>query len=75
MDICRYVLLESKCEQRTLYGIAAVDIDNGCITVLQSYADLCSKYSDTASFVELCNTQKLSLCHLPEAIDDFLAGF
>lgn len=70
---CRYILLETVLGTRTGFGIAAVcDCDETAI-VLQSFIDLCSEQQTVAAFVDRCNTLDLSLCHLQDAVDDFLA--
>ena len=74
MEQCRYVLLESRFDGRICCGIAAVADYDGTAVILQSYVDLCIDRNDAAEFVSLCNAQKLSLCHLPDAVDDFLAN-
>ena len=70
---CRYVLLECMIGSRKSYGIAAVCDCDEC-TVLQSAADLCADRDAVADFVDQCNTLGLSLCHLSDVIDDFLAS-
>lgn len=74
MEQCRYVLLESRLDGRIYCGIAAVADYDGTVVILQSYVDLCAERNATAEFVNLCNAQQLSLCHLPDAVDDFMAN-
>ena len=69
-----YVLLESRLERRTCYGIAAVTINDGIETILQSFVDLSSDRPAVSKFVKLCNELKLSLFHLPDAVVDFCIG-
>ena len=70
---CRYVLLESMIGTRKSYGIAVVCDCHDCAVPLQTIADLCSDRAAAAAFEERCNMLELSLCHLPDVIDDFLA--
>lgn len=70
---CRYILLETVLETRTGFGIAAVCDTAGTVIVLQSFIDLCSEQQAAAEFVDRCNTLELSLCHLQDVVDDFLA--
>lgn len=70
---CRYVVLECMLDSRKSYGIAAVcDCDESTV-ILESIADLCPDRQSVAAFVECCNTLGLSLRHLRDAVDDFLA--
>lgn len=58
---------------RTGYGIAAVSEQNGCMTVTESFMDLCPDKTPVERLVKLCNELKLDAVHLSEAVDDFLA--
>ena len=69
-----YVLLESRLERRTCYGIAAVTMNDGIEIILQSFVDLSSERRPVAKLVRLCNELKLSLCHLPDVVEDFCVG-
>ncbi len=73
MEKCRYILLENRLPDRVCYGIAAIVEYDGCAVVMQTYADLCADRDAAVRFVELCNAQELSLCHLPDAAEDFAA--
>ena len=69
-----YVLLESRLERRTCYGIAAVTMNDGIEIILQSFVDLSSDRYEVAKLVRLCNKLNLSLCHLPDVVEDFCVG-
>lgn len=70
---CRYILLECAVGSRIGYGIAAVfDIDD-CTVILQSFTDICTNRDAALALAERCNALELSLCHLPDVVDDFLA--
>lgn len=59
---------------RISYGIAAyadADID-GTATVVASVNDITDDRERLSQFVELCNQLQLSLCHLLDAVEDFL---
>ncbi len=74
MEQCRYVLFESNVGERICFGIAAVIYYDGCAAILQTYADLCAERTTVENFVHKCNTKRLSLCHLQDTVDDFLAN-
>ena len=60
---------------RLSFGIAAysnVEADESA-TVLEVINDISSNEQSIISFVEKCNGSKLSLCHLKDAIEDFIA--
>ena len=69
-----YVLLESRLECRTCYGIAAVTINDGIEIILQSFVDLSPDRGAVEELVRLCNELELSLCHLPDVVEDFCVG-
>ena len=69
-----YVLLESRLEHRTCYGIAAVTMNDGVEIILQSFVDLSSDRRSVEKLVRLCNELKLSLYHLPDVVEDFCVG-
>ena len=55
---------------RKTYGIAAVTQDGETIT---SIRDISCNREKVQAFVDLCNTLGLSLLHIDDAVDDFLA--
>ena len=60
---------------RISYGIAAysnVDADGSAI-VLEVINDISSDEQSISELVEKCNRLKLSLCHLKDAVEDFIA--
>ena len=60
---------------RTSFGIAVYsgsDIDDTSNVVL-TISDITSDKAKLKSFVELCNRLELSLIHIFEAVDDFIA--
>ena len=69
-----YVLLESRLERRTCYGIAAVTMNDGIEIILQSFVDLSSDRRSVAKIVRLCNKLELSLCHLQDVVEGFCVG-
>ena len=62
--------------KRTSYGIAAYSNaeEDGTLTVVASVHDVTSVRSDLVELIEKCNDLELSLVHLEDAIDDFLAN-
>lgn len=70
---CRYVVLECTLGSRKCYGIAAVcDCDESTV-ILESIADVCPDWQTAAALADRCNSFGLSLCHLRDIVDDFLA--
>ena len=60
---------------RTSYGIAAyahVETD-GTAVVVERIGDITSDREKLSAFVESCNCLDLSVIHLREAVEDFLA--
>ena len=55
---------------RTTYGIVAVTQDGKTIT---SIRDISCDQKKAQEFVDLCNTLGLSLLHIDDAVDDFIA--
>lgn len=66
-----------KCEKNTRvsYGIAAYSNmeTDGSATVLAVINDISSSEQSIVALIEKCNRLKLSLCHLNEIVEDFLA--
>lgn len=62
-------------ECRTFYGIAAyaVSDDDKTATIILSVHDICAEKQKLTDLVEKCNCLKLSVIHLEDVIDDFLA--
>lgn len=62
-------------EARISYGIAAYsDAEtDGTAAVLAVVRDICSSRQRIADLVRLCNGGQLSVIHLPEIVEDFLA--
>lgn len=75
-----YKLIEetesSGANTRISYGIAAyADSKDGSIaTMIATIHDITSDKQALTEFVALCNRLELSMIHLREAIDDFLAS-
>lgn len=61
---------------RTSYGIAAYadTTDNGTAAVIASLHDITDDRDSLVELVLLCNRLELSLFHLNDVIEDFLAG-
>lgn len=61
--------------QRITYGIAAYsDIeDEEAATVISHICDITPDKSKAEDLVKRCNKLKLSLCHLRDVVEDFLA--
>lgn len=62
--------------KRTSYGIAAygdADID-GTATVLLHVSDITCERDRITELVELCNRMKVSVLHLHDVVQDFLAS-
>ena len=60
---------------RISYGIAAyanLD-DDGTVTVVASVSDISSDGQIISDLVEKCNRLNLSVCHLNDIIEDFIA--
>ena len=62
-------------EHRTYYGIAsyAVSEQDGTASIVLSVHDICADKQKLTELVEKCNRLKLSLVHLEDVLDDFLA--
>ena len=56
---------------RTSYGIAVISTEDN-VTILCAVEDITDERDDLTNLVELCNTEKLEIEHLPNVIDDFL---
>lgn len=61
---------------RKTYGIAVYSNspDDGIATVLASFNDITSDRVKLEKLVEICNRDELSLIHLNDVINDFLAN-
>lgn len=70
---CRYVALECTLGSRKCYGIAAVYGCDESMVILESITDLCLELNPVTALVDRCNSLGLSLCHLRDVVDDFLA--
>ena len=66
--------LKADLERRTCYGIAAVTMNDGIEIILRSFVDLSPDRRSVAKLVRLCNKLELSLCHLPDVVEDFCVG-
>ena len=60
---------------RTSYGIAAyADPDqSGTALIVASVRDISAEREKVALLVDICNRMAVSLCHLPDVVEDFLA--
>ena len=71
----KYVLTETTYRNgehtRTSYGIAVISHEDN-VTILCAVEDITDERDDLTNLVELCNTEKLEIEHLPNVIDDFL---
>lgn len=72
------ILQETLCNPEigiyTAYAVCAYERQNGN-NVLRSYtSDVFLNKEEAETFVTLCNRLHLSLIHLPDAIEDALAG-
>jgi len=70
---CRYILIECTIYAQKSYGIAAACVYDDCITIVKAFHNLCLTCEPVVSLVERCNALSLSLCHLSDAVEDFLA--
>jgi hypothetical protein len=74
-----YGLIEETCfldnTVRITYGVAAYanSREDGTATVVAAVCDICSDRSRLEEFIDSCNRLELSLIHLNDVIDDFLA--
>ncbi len=61
--------------RRTSYGVAAYEDlgKEGIYAVVMQIGDICSDREKLLTFIESCNQLDLSLIHLRDAVDDFLA--
>ena len=60
---------------RIAYGIAAyadADLD-GTATIVASVHDVTDDKDRLCELVDLCNSLELSVCHLSDVVEDFLA--
>ena len=64
------------CSSRRSYGIAVYSdsLGDGFATVLASVNDISSDREKLEELVEICNRAELSLIHLNDVINDFLAN-
>lgn len=58
----------------TAYAICAYERQNGNDVLLSYTSDVFLNKEEAETFVTLCNRLQLSLIHLPDAIEDALAG-
>ena len=56
---------------RTSYGIAVISTEDN-VTVLCSSEDITDEQNEITKLIELCNTEKLAIEHLQNAVYDFL---
>ena len=56
-------------KNRTVYGITATDAEG---SFSESYPDIFLNKEKAEQFVDLCNKNELSLCHLSDVIEDIL---
>ncbi len=63
-------------DRRVSYGIAAYaeDDNDGTATIVASVHDVTADKKALMKFVLLCNTLKLSVIHLNDVVEDFLAN-
>ena len=77
MNTAFYGLLTSEISSgqtaRTSYGIALCQTDAGVPIIIRSVADLTTDRERVSSLVDRCNRLALSLIHLDDIIEDFLA--
>lgn len=68
-------IYEWKKDCRTSYGIVAYsDIDeDGVAIIVASIRDISSDRKTVEELVQKCNLLNLSLCHLRDVVEDFLA--
>lgn len=75
---CKYILMENTllCGDvtRTCYGIAAVQVYDGIVTVLDSVTDITVNRQPLEELVKLCNELSLEPVHLNDIVEDFLAS-
>ena len=69
-------IYSSSCSSRRSYGIAVYSDSpgDGFATVLASVNDISSDREKLEKLVEICNRAELSMIHLNDVIDDFLAN-
>ena len=70
----RYVLCSRSFASGTAYGIRAVAVSAGRSAALCAFHDLCADEDSVRELIRKCNAGRLSLCHLRDVIDDFLAA-
>lgn len=75
---CKYILMKNTLlcgdATRTCYGIAAVQVYDGIVTVLDSVTDVTVNRQSLEILVDLCNELSLEPVHLNDVIEDFLAS-
>lgn len=73
---CHYIVVREtytdKTCSRTTYGIAAVQKNDGCLSVIQSISDICPEFAAVQQLVQRCNELELELIHLQDVVEDFL---
>ena len=70
----RYLLCRHDYASHTGYGICAVMVCRGKMIPVRLFHDLSSDKVSVLRLIQRCNTGLLSLCHLRDVIDDYLAG-
>ena len=73
MGSLRYILVESKYDTRTTYGIALADCSDEYPVIIEVFPDLSSDKERVNGFVRLCGELELAPLHLPDAVYNFLA--
>ena len=72
---CTYEVIENLYKNgekiRIAFGIAAIESVNK--TVLESYPDLSINFDLVENLVNTCNRLELSIIHLRDVVEDFLA--
>lgn len=70
----RYTLCRREFESHTGYGICASVSCCGKRIPICVFHDLSANEVSVRQLIRRCNMGRLSLCHLTDVIDDFLAG-
>ncbi len=59
--------------ERTCYGIALVETNDGVAALIEEYIDLAQDSDSVTDLVSLCNDLELDKNHFADVVEDFLA--
>lgn len=69
-----YLLLMTRYDVYTTYGIGYVEYDGDRPILIETYPDLCHTSLPVERLVESCNRHQLDHYHLSDVVEDFLGS-